>query len=144
MSSFESTKAPEPVGPYPHAKRVGDLLYLSGIGPRQRGSKDIPGVVLDPSGRMVDYDIEVQTRSVIENAKIVLEEAGSSLDNVVDILAFLVNIERDFAGYNKVYGEYFGGDGGKPWPARTTVEVGALPKGGNAPIAIELKIIATV
>jgi 2-aminomuconate deaminase len=140
--SFHSTKAAEPVGAYLHARRVGNLLFLSGIGPRRRGSKDIPGVKLDASGKVIDYDIEAQVRSCFENVRIVLEEAGSKWENIVDVLVFLTNMERDFATYNRVYAEYF--PPGPNQPTRTTVEVGALPQAGNAPIAFEVKIVATV
>ncbi len=140
---INSPSAPEPVGAYPHARRVGALLYLSGVGPRQRGSKDIPGVTLDASGKMIDYDIEAQCRSCFDNIRAVLDEAGSSFDKIVDVLVFLTDMPRDFEAYNRVYAEYFAGEG-KPNPARTTIEISRLPQGGNAPIAIELKVIATV
>lgn len=139
---IESTRAAEPVGAYPHARRVGNLLFLSGIGPRLRGSKDIPGVRLDASGKMVDYDIEAQVRACFENVRIVLEEAGSRWENIVDVQVFLTDMERDFAVYNRVYAGYF--PAGPNQPTRTTVEVGALPTAGNAPIAFEVKIVATV
>ena len=135
-NAFESKVAPEPIGPYPHARRVGNLLFLSGLGPRKRGSKDIPGVTFDASGRVVDHDIEEQTRSVLANIRTVLEEAGSSWENIVDVTCFLTDMQRDFAGFNKVYGEHFQSNR----PTRTTVEVGALP----TPIAVELKVIATI
>src|ERR1700747_3248262 len=137
--SFESTRAPEPVGAFPHAKRVGELLFLSGIGPRQRGSKEIPGVTLDSAGNVASYDIEAQCRAVFENVRLVLEDAGASWDDIVDVTVFLPNMKKDFPTYNKLYAEYFSGDG-KPNPTRTTIEVGALP----TPIAIELKVIAAV
>ena len=137
--SFESSRAPEPVGAFPHAKRVGDLLFLSGIGPRKRGSKEIPGVTLDSAGNVVSYDIETQCRSVFENVRLVLEDAGASLNDIVDVTVFLTNMKKDFPVYNKLYSEYFAGEG-KPNPTRTTIEVGALP----TPIAIELKVIAAV
>lgn len=133
---FESGQAPEPVGAYPHARRVGNLLFLSGIGPRVRGSKEIPGVTMDGNGNVVKYSIEEQCHSVFRNVKIVLEEAGSSWDNLVDITVFLTNMQKDFATFNRVYGEYFTAN----QPCRTTVEVNALP----TPIAIELKCIATI
>lgn len=133
---FRSGKAPEPVGAYPHAKRVGNLLFLSGIGPRVRGSKEIPGVSLDGNGSVVKYNIEEQCHSVFNNVKYVLEEAGSSWDNLVDVTVFLTNMKEDFAAFNRIYGEYFTGN----QPCRTTVEVNALP----TPIAIELKCIATI
>ena len=137
--SFESSRAPEPVGAFPHAKRVGDFLFLSGIGPRVRGSKEIPGVSLDGAGKIVSYDIETQCRAVFENVRLVLEDAGASWNDIVDVTVFLTNMKSDFAIYNKLYAEYFAGDG-KPSPTRTTVEVTALP----TPIAIELKVIAAV
>ena len=140
---IESSRAPEAVGAYPHARRVGNLLFLSGVGPRVRGTKDIPGVTRNEQGEMIDYDIEAQCRSCFENVRAVLEDAGSSWDNIVDVLVFLTNMERDFKSYNAMYAEYFAGEG-KPNPARTTIEIKSLPRGGNAPIAIELKVIATI
>jgi 2-aminomuconate deaminase len=137
--SFESKRAPEPVGAFPHAKRVGDFLFLSGIGPRRRGSKEIPGVTLDSTGNVASYDIEKQCRAVFENVRLVLEDAGASWNDIVDVTVFLTNMKKDFPTYNKLYAEYFAGDG-KPNPTRTTVEVTALP----TPIAIELKVIAAL
>jgi 2-aminomuconate deaminase len=137
--SFESTRAPEPVGAFPHAKRVGNLLFLSGIGPRVRGSKEIPGVTLDSAGNVVSYDIETQCRAVFENVRLVLEDAGATWNHIVDVTVFLTNMTKDFPVYNRIYPEYFAGEG-KPNPTRTTVEVGALP----TPIAIELKVIAAL
>ena len=138
-NSFESTRAPEPVGAFPHAKRVGNLLFLSGIGPRLRGSKEIPGVTLDSAGNVVSYDIETQCRAVFENVRFVLEDAGANWNDIVDVTVFLTNIKKDFPIYNKLYAEHFAGDG-KPNPTRTTIEVGVLP----TPIAIELKVIAAI
>ena len=135
--SFESTRAPEAVGAFPHAKRVGNLLFLSGIGPRVRGSKEIPGVTLDDAGNVVSYEIETQCHAVFENVRFVLEDAGASWKDIVDVTVFLTNMKKDFPIYNRIYPEYFAGPG-KPNPTRTTVEVGALP----TPIAIELKVIA--
>ena len=135
--SFESSRAPEPVGAFPHAKRVGNFLFLSGIGPRTRGSKEIPGVTLNSAGKIDSYDIEKQCRAVFENVRLVLEDAGASWNDIVDVTVFLTNMKKDFPIYNKLYAEYFAGDG-KPNPTRTTVEVTALP----TPIAIELKVIA--
>ncbi len=132
-----SNRAPEPVGAYPHAKRVGDLLFLSGIGPRQRGTKEIPGVELDGDGNIASYDIEAQCRSCFDNVKTVLEDAGSSWDKIVDVHSFLTNMKADFKTYNKVYAEYFAGEG-NPNPTRTTVEVLSLP----TPIGAEVKVIA--
>jgi len=134
-----SNRAPEPVGAYPHARRVGNLLFLSGIGPRKRGCKEIPGVTLNEAGDIVSHDIAVQCHSVFDNIKTVLEDAGASWTDIVDVTVFLTNIKDDFAEYNKIYADYFAGEG-KPNPTRTTVEVTALP----TPIAIELKVIACV
>lgn len=131
-----SSRAPEPVGLYPHARRVGNLLFLSGIGPRERGSNKIPGVELDENGNVLSYDIEVQCHSVFRNVRYVLEEAGSSWDKIVDVTVFLTNMKKDFAVFNRIYAEYFKDN----QPCRTTVEVSALP----TPIAIELKVIATI
>ena len=131
-----SSKAPEPVGAYPHARKVGNLLFLSGIGPRERGTKKIPGVTLDENGNIISYDIEAQCHSVFNNIKTVLEEAGSGWDKMVDVTVFLTNMKADFATYNRIYAEYFK----ENQPCRTTVEIKSLP----TPIAIELKVIATV
>ena len=139
---IDSAKAPEHVGAYPHARRLGDVLYLSGVGPRVRGSKDIPGVTLNDAGEMIDYNMEAQCRSCFDNIRHVLEAAGSSWDKIVDVLVFLTDMQRDFAVYNRVYAEYFAGEG-KPNPTRTTIEIPRLPQGGNAPIAIELKVVAS-
>jgi 2-aminomuconate deaminase len=135
--SFESSRAPEPVGAFPHAKRVGEFLFLSGIGPRVRGSKEIPGVTLDSDGNIVSYDIETQCRAVFENVRLVLEDARATWQDIIDVTVFLTNIKKDFPIYNRLYAEYFAGPA-KPNPTRTTIEVGALP----TPIAIELKVIA--
>jgi 2-aminomuconate deaminase len=137
--SFESSRAPEPVGAFPHAKRVGDLLFLSGIGPRTRGSKEIPGVTLDSAGKIVSYDIEKQCRAVFENVRLVLEDSGAAWNDIVDVTVFLTNMKKDFPIYNKLYAEHFAGPG-KPNPTRTTIEIISLP----TPIAIELKVIAAV
>jgi len=133
---FESSRAPEPVGLYPHARRVANLLFLSGVGPRERGTKKIPGVELNDAGEIVSYDIEAQCRSVFQNVRYILEDAGSSWDQVVDVTVFLTNMKDDFATYNRVYAEYFS----ENRPCRTTVEINSLP----TPIAIELKVIATI
>jgi 2-aminomuconate deaminase len=133
---IESSRAPEPVGLYPHARRVGNLLFLSGVGPRQRGTKKIPGVELSDMGEIVSYDIETQCRSVFQNVRYILEDAGSSWDRIVDVTVFLTNMKDDFATYNRVYAEYFSDNR----PCRTTVEINSLP----TPIAIELKVIATI
>lgn len=135
-NSFDSSRAPEPVGLYPHARRVGNLLFLSGVGPRERGTKEIPGVELNGSGETISYDIETQCRSVFQNVRYILEDAGSSWNNIVDVTVFLTNIRDDFAAYNRVYAEYFADN----QPCRTTVEINKLP----TPIAIELKVIATI
>jgi 2-aminomuconate deaminase len=137
--SIESSRAPEPVGAFPHAKRVGDLLFLSGIGPRVRGSKEIPGVTLDAAGNIVSYDIETQCRAVFENVRLVLEDAGATWNDIVDVTVFLTNMKTDFPLYNRIYAEHFAGSD-KPNPTRTTIEILSLP----TPIAIELKVIAAV
>ena len=134
--ALDSERAPEPVGLYPHARRVGNLLFLSGVGPRERGSKVIPGVELNDAGQIVSYDIESQCRSVFQNVRSVVEDAGSSWDNIVDVTVFLTNMKKDFEAYNRIYAEYFADNR----PCRTTVEVGSLP----TPIAIELKVIAII
>lgn len=131
---IDSAKAPEPVGAYPHARREGDLLFLSGVGPRARGKKEIPGVTLNANGEITAYDVEVQTRSVIENVKTILEASGSSLDKVIDVQVYLTNMKADFPTFNKVYAEYFA----KIQATRTTIQVGALP----TPIAVEFKVVA--
>ncbi len=136
MDSIHSEKAPEPVGPYPHARKAGNLLFLSGVGPRKRGSKEIPGVVLDENKNIRSYNIEEQCRSVFQNVRYILEASGSKWENLVDITVFLTNMKDDFATFNKIYSEYFK----ETRPCRTTVEVNALP----TPIAIELKCIATL
>tara|TARA_B100000686_G_scaffold204786_2_gene211618 strand:+ start:463 stop:1107 length:645 start_codon:yes stop_codon:yes gene_type:complete len=132
---FIADGGPSAVGAYPHLHRVGDLIFVSGMGPREPGTNEIPGgPIMDDEGNSLDYDIRAQTHSVINNVKVILEEYGSSLENVVDVLVFLVDMERDFPDYNEVYAEYFSG----ALPARTTVAVDALPTS----IAIELKVIA--
>jgi 2-aminomuconate deaminase len=138
-TAHDSNRAPEPVGAYPHARRVGNLLFLSGVGPRKRGTTEIPGVTLAPDGSIAAADIEAQAISVFENIKAILEDAGSSWDNIVDVLVFLTHMERDFKVYNRVYAEWFAGEG-KPNPTRTTIEINCLP----TPIAIELKVVATI
>jgi len=138
MSSdaFSSDKAPEPVGLYPHARKVGNLLFLSGVGPRKRGSKKIPGVTLDERKNIVAYNIEEQCHSVFQNVRFILEASGSRWENLVDVTVFLTNMKANFPTFNKIYAEYFKDN----QPCRTTVEVNALP----TPIAIELKCIATI
>lgn len=126
--------AAEPVGAYPHARRFGELLFLSGIGPREPGKKEIPGVSLNSQGQITEYDIVTQTHSVMRNVQAVLAAAGGSLEDVLDVQVFLTNMKQDFAAFNKVYAEYFQDIA----PTRTTLEVGALP----TPIAVEVKIIA--
>lgn len=133
---FNSEKAPEPVGLYPHARRVGELLFLSGVGPRERGTQKIPGVTLDDAGNIIDYDIEIQCKSVFNNVRLILEASGSSWDKLVDVTIFLTNMKDDFKIYNKVYAEYFKDN----QPCRTTLEINCLP----TPIAIELKCVATI
>lgn len=133
---FVSDTAPEPVGLYPHARRVGNLLFLSGVGPRERGTKKIPGVELNDVGEIVSYDIEAQCRSVFANVRRIVEEAGSSWANIVDVTVFLTDMKNDFAVYNRIYTEYFADN----QPCRTTVGIDKLP----TPIAIELKVIATI
>ncbi len=142
MSTRPTTRAPEPVGAYPAARRVGNLLFLSGQGPRRRGDKNIPGVTLGPDGKVQTYDIEAQVRACFDNVRAVLEENGSSWDKIVDVHVFLTDMQRDFPTYNRIYAEYF--PAGPTQPTRTTIEVGALPTAGNAPINFEVKVIATV
>jgi 2-aminomuconate deaminase len=136
MNKIISNQAPEPVGAYPHARKVGHLLFLSGVGPRKKGSKEIPGVTLDERGNIVDYCIETQCISVFDNVKAILEASGSSWKQLVDVQVFLTNMKDDFKTYNKIYAEYFADN----QPCRTTVEINCLP----TPIAIELKCIATI
>ncbi|CAI8321898.1 MAG: 2-aminomuconate deaminase [Bacteroidetes bacterium MED-G17] len=133
-SKFESNIAPEPVGAYPHARRVGDMLFLSGVGPRKKNSKAIPGVNLDEDGKIIDYDIAEQCHAVFQNVRTIVEDSGSSWDKIVDVTVFLTNMDDDFKVYNKIYAEYFK----ENQPTRTTVEINKLP----TPIAIELKVIA--
>ena len=132
----DSPRAPEPVGLYPHARRAGDLLFLSGIGPRKRGSKEIPGVRLRADGTVESYEFEVQCRSVFDNVRAVLEDAGAAWTDLLDVTVFLTNMKADFPTYNRLYAEYFK----DAMPCRTTVEVTSLP----TPIAIELKCIAQI
>jgi 2-aminomuconate deaminase len=135
-NEFNSDKAPEPVGLYPHARRVGNLLFLSGVGPRERGTKAIPGVNLDANGNIASYDIAKQCHSVFKNVKLILEASGSSWGELADVTVFLTNMKDDFKIYNEIYAEYFKDNK----PCRTTVEISSLP----TPIAIELKCIATI
>jgi 2-aminomuconate deaminase len=133
---FNSDRAPGSVGLYPHARKVGNFLFLSGVGPRKAGQADIPGVTLNSNGEIQSYDIENQCHSVFENIKFILEDSGSSWNNIVDVQVFLTNMKADFRKYNEIYAEYFKDN----QPCRTTVEVKSLP----TPIAIELKVIATI
>ncbi len=133
-SSIDADKAPRPVGAYPHARRVGNLLFLSGLGPRVPGSNEIPGNVHDPDGRLIDYDIERQTRQLVANLDFVLEAAGATRNHLVDITVFLTDMQRDFERFNRIYAECFGDAA----PCRTTVEINALP----TPIAVEFKCVA--
>ncbi len=137
MTSHVSTdRAPAPVGAYPHARRVGNLLFLSGVGPREPGSNRIPGNVHDGDGKLVGYDIEAQCRQVFSNVRAVLEASGARWQDLVDVTVFLTDMQRDFAAYNRLYAEYFA----DAQPCRTTLGISALP----TPIAIELKCIAVL
>lgn len=136
MDRIHADQAPEPVGRYPHARKAGNLLFMSGVGPRTKGSSSIPGVTLGKDGKVTSYDIVLQCHAVFQNVKVILEASGARWENLIDITVFLTNMERDFAVFNKVYGEYFQ----ENQPCRTTVEVNALP----TPIAIELKCIAVL
>ena len=133
---FNASQAPEPVGAYPHARKVGNLLFLSGVGPRKRNAKEIPGVTLDENKNIIAYDIELQCHSVFQNVKLILEASGSRWENLIDVTVFLTNMKKDFSTFNKIYAEYFKTN----QPCRTTVEINALP----TPIAIELKCIAVI
>ncbi|MBP7477311.1 MAG: hypothetical protein KA797_02215 [Chitinophagales bacterium] len=134
--TIHTDKAAAPVGLYPHARKVGNLLFLSGIGPRKAGTDEIPGLKLTKYGNYEEFDFEAQCRSVFDNVKIVLEESGSKWENLVDVTVFLTNMKRDFKTYNALYAEYFK----DAMPCRTTVEVNSLP----SPICIELKCIASI
>ena len=135
-SSFNAPGAPRPVGPYPHARRAGDLLFLSGIGPRSPEDDSIPGTILDEAGTVIGYNFEAQCHSVFENVRRVLDAAGATLDDLVDVTVFLTDIASDFEVMNRIYAQYINTDA----PSRTTVEVRRLP----TPIAIELKCIAAI
>ncbi len=135
-TAINSSKAPEPVGAYPHARRFGDLIFLSGVGPRKPGTKQIPGVELNAEGEIISYDVRLQTESVIENIRNILEASESRLENIIDIQVFLTNMKKDFRIFNEVYAKYFTDIGA----TRTTIEVGALP----TPIAVEFKVIASI
>jgi len=134
--TVSTEQAPKPVGLYPHARRVGNLLFLSGVGPRKAGSVKIPGVELDEHGNIVSYDIEAQCHSVFKNIRIILEASNANWMDLVDVTVFLTNMSDDFATYNRIYAQYFSDN----QPCRTTVEINKLP----TPIAIELKCIATI
>jgi len=134
--NIKTDKAPQPVGSYPHARRVENLLFLSGVGPRRPGTNVIPGVMMDGQGNPVGHDIDAQCHSVFENVKIILDESGSHWENLVDVTVFLTNMKRDFDVFNKIYSDFFKNN----QPCRTTIEVNCLP----TPIAIELKCIATI
>lgn len=129
-----SNRAPPAVGAYPHARRVGDLLYLSGVGPRQKGNDSIPGVQLADNGEIKSYDIIAQCKSVFDNVRMIVEDCGSKFENIIDVTVFLTNMKDDFPKFNQMYKEWIG----DIRPCRTTVEVNALP----TPIAIELKVVA--
>ena len=137
---IDAQNAPKPMGLYPHARRVGNLLFLSGVGPRVAGSgseeANIPGLKFDKNGNYESFDFEAQCRSVFDNVRRILEESGSKWENLVDVTTFLTDMKRDFKTYNRIYAEYFKDN----QPCRTTVEVNSLP----SPIAIELKCIATI
>ncbi len=133
---INSHKAPEPVGMYPHARKVGNLLFLSGVGPREKGNNKIPGVQLDENGNILSYDIEPQCISVFNNVLTILEDSGSSWEKLIDVTVFLTNMKEDFEKYNQIYAEYFK----ENQPCRTTIEINSLP----TPIAIELKCIAII
>jgi 2-aminomuconate deaminase len=137
---ISTNKAPKPVGLYPHARKAGNLLFLSGVGPRTAGSDAtdsvVPGLELDKNGNFISFDFEAQCKSVFDNVRIILEESGSSWEQLVDVTVFLVNMKRDFQTYNRIYADYFKDN----LPCRTTVEISSLP----TPIAIELKCIATI
>ena len=135
--SVNTDSAPKPVGAYPHARKVGDLIYLSGVGPRQPGTNEIPGgPIHDENGVAQEYDIKAQTKAVIDNISRILEEAGSSIEKVLDVTSFLIDMDRDFQGYNEVWAETLG----KVGPTRTTLAIRALP----TPIAVEMKVIASI
>ena len=136
INKFNSNNAPEPVGLYPHARQVGNFLFLSGVGPRERGKKEIPGVTLDEKGKIISYDIEAQCHSVFCNVKAILQDSGTTWENLIDVTVFLTNMKDDFQTYNQIYAKYFKDN----QPCRTTVEINCLP----TPIAIELKCIATI
>ena len=135
-SEVNSARAPRPVGAYVHARRVGNLLFLSGLGPRDPQTNQIPGNVYDSEGRVVAHDVRAQCHAVFRNVRTVLEEAGATWEDIIDVTVFLTDMETDFSAYNEVYAEYFS----QTRPTRTTVGISALP----TPIAVELKVIAEV
>ena len=135
-NEINSLRAPEPVGAYPHARKVGNLLFLSGVGPRERGTKKIPGVELNADGTIQSYDIATQCHSVFKNVRAILEDSGASWNDLVDVTVYLTNMKNDFPIYNKLWAEYFSENP----PCRTTLEINCLP----TPIAIELKCVAVV
>ena len=116
------SEAPKPMGLYPHARQVGNLLFLSGIGPRHPVTNEVPN------------GIEAQCRAVFQNVQTVLESSGARIDQLVDVTVFLTDIDQDFKTYNQVYAEYFSNNP----PCRTTVGVTGLPSDIN----VELKCIA--
>jgi len=134
--AINADQAPKPVGLYPHARKVGNLLFLSGVGPRQANTNIIPGVELDSNGKIVSYDIEAQCHSVFQNIKLILAASNASWNDLIDVTVFLTNMDDDFVIYNRIYAEYFSDN----QPCRTTVEINKLP----TPIAIELKCIASI
>lgn len=140
QDKINASSAPKPVGAYPHARKVGNLLFLSGVGPRVANSdgtdSKVPGLEVNANGHFVNFDFEAQCHSVFQNVRAVLEASGSSWENLVDVTVFLVDMKRDFLTFNRIYAEYFK----DVQPCRTTVEINALP----TPIAIELKCIATI
>ncbi len=140
--TIRSERAAEPVGPYPHARRVGNFIFLSGVGPRQRGNKAIPGAKVDAAGNLIDYDIEAEIRSCFANVRAVLTDCGARWEDIVDITVFMTNMQRDWATYSRVYAEFFPANGTGGQPTRTTLEIKGLPQGGNTPIHFEVKVIA--
>lgn len=144
MSDQISTDAaPKPVGAYPHARRVGELLFCSGVGPRAPGENTVPGVTLSEAGELIDYDFEAQCRACFDNIRAVVEAGGARFEDIVDVQVYLTDLPRDFAKFNALWKESFAGEG-NPNPCRTTIEVSRLPQGGNAPIAVELKVVARI
>ncbi|MFN4770261.1 MAG: RidA family protein [Candidatus Kapaibacterium sp.] len=133
---INSSRAPEPVGAYPHARRIGNMIFLSGVGPRKRGQRSIPGVTIADDGSVAEYDVHVQTLSVFENIRFILEDAGARWEDIVDVQVYLTNMKKDFPVFNALYAEHFS----HVQATRTTIEVGSLP----TPIAVELKVVAIV